>query len=115
METTKAEETNLLTQKLLKTEKVLSITNDNGTEFRRPETSNYPIYYCDPFSPNQRGSVENVIGTLRNKIKRSTDIKAFTDVDLNAIENWINKRPRKMFNYRTPYEVYLKQKVALVM
>lgn len=115
MQSVNAAETNQLTEKLLKREKVLSITNDNGTEFRKPETSQYPIYYCDPFKPHQRGSIENLIGTLRNKIKRTTDLKALTNKQLNDIEDWINKRPRKMFNYRTPYEVYFNKKVALVM
>ena len=103
-----------LTEKILKKEKVLTITNDNGTEFRRPETCKYPIYYCDAMKPNQRGSVENVIGSLRKLIKRTTDLNLMSDKRIKQIEKYINQTPRKMFGYRTPYEVYFNKKVALI-
>jgi IS30 family transposase len=115
MENTQAKEVNLLTENLLKNEKVLSITNDNGTEFRRPETSKYMLYYCDPMKPNQRGSIENVIGVLRKYIKRSTNLDELSNDDLKKIEDHLNKTPRKIFDYRTPFEVYYKKKVALVV
>lgn len=115
MEVVNAQVISKLTEKTLKKDKVLSITNDNGTEFRRPETCKYPIYYCDPMKPHQRGSVENVIGALRRLIKRSTDLEQISEKRLKQIEDYINKTPRKMFNYRTPYEVYYGKKVALVV
>ncbi len=103
-----------LTEKILKKEKVVTMTNDNGTEFRRPETCKYPIYYCDAMKPQQRGSVENVIGSLRRLIKRTTDLNFMSDKKIKQIEKYINKAPRKMFGYRTPYEVYFNKKVALI-
>ena len=60
---------------LLETKKpILSITNDNGSEFRRPMNKNFPVYFCDPMRPQQRGTVENTIGVLRKQIKRKTDL-----------------------------------------
>jgi transposase, IS30 family len=115
MTTVNAREVSKMTEELLDKEKVLSITNDNGTEFRKPETCKYPIYYCDPMKPNQRGSVENVIGSLRKYIKRSTDVEILNDQDIKDIENTINNTPRKMFDYQTPFEVYYKKKVALIV
>ena len=78
MNSTRAQDVHNLTSKALKKDKVLSITNDNGTEFRRPHLSKYPIYYCDPMKPYQRGSVENVIGSLRRLVKRTTDLEKMT-------------------------------------
>ena len=64
--------------------------------------------------PHQRGSVENVIGSLRRLIKRTTDLDLMSDKRLKEIEKYINQSPRKMFGYRTPYEVYYNKKVALI-
>ena len=115
MLTTRAKDVHEITRKALEKDKVLTITNDNGTEFRRPHLSSYPIYYCDPMKPNQRGSVENVIGSLRRLIKRTTDLEGMTDKRVKEIENYINNTPLKMFDYQTPYEVYYKKKVALIV
>ncbi len=111
----RAHKVNHLTEKLLRNEKVITITNDNGTEFRRPQTSQYPIYYCDPMKPHQRGSVENVIGTLRRYIKRNTDLELLDERRIKEIEDTLNQTPRKMFHYRTPYKIYYKCRVALVV
>lgn len=113
MENGDAQFVSKLTEDLLKDEKVLTITNDNGSEFRRPQTCKFPIYYCDPMKPNQRGSVENVIGSLRRLVKRTTDLDALENDKIKEIENYINNTPRKLFDYQTPYEVYYKKKVAL--
>ena len=114
MPNTNAAYVSKLTEEVLKKEKVLTITNDNGTEFRRPSTCKYPVYYCDAMKPHQRGSVENVIGSLRRLIKRTTDLDLMSDKRLKEIEKYINQSPRKMFGYRTPYEVYYNKKVALI-
>ena len=104
-----------LTAEMLKEEKVLSITNDNGSEFRKPHLSRYPLYYCDPLKPQQRGSVENVIGSLRRFIKRETDLEMLGNKGLEEIECCINLTPRKIFDYKTPYEVHHGKSVALVI
>ena len=105
---------NILTKELLKNEKVLSITNDNGSEFRK-KIDDIPVYHCDPMRPDQRWSVENVIGQLRSYIKRNTSLELINCRELKEIEDKINLRPRKMFDYQTPYEVYYKKKVALAV
>jgi IS30 family transposase len=101
----KAEEVAKLTEKLVTSagRKVHTITNDNGGEFRWKNPLSYQCFYCDPHKPHQRGSVENVIGLLRQYIKRDTDLK---DVDLGKIESLINKRPRKVLDYKSPIEVF---------
>ena len=106
-----------LTNQLLKEtrRKVYSITNDNGPEFRKPDGLIAPVFYCHPRKPQQRGTVENTIGLLRQYIKRTTDINTLTDEDLEAIENSLNLRPRKCLDYKTPYEVFYGKTVALAL
>ena len=109
-----AREFNNLTEKLLTKEKVLTITNDNGSEFRKSYEMRVPVYHCDPLRPDQRESVESVIGTLRILIKRNTDLDKLGRSGIKKIEKLINNRPRKIFNYKTSYEVHYGVKVALV-
>lgn len=106
-----------LTNKLLKqtNRKVHTITNDNGPEFRRPDGSIAPVYYCYPRRPQQRGTVENTIGLIRQYIKRRHDLDLFTDQDIKRIEDLLNSRPRKCLDYKTPYEVFYQKTVALVL
>jgi IS30 family transposase len=92
--------------------KVLSMTNDNGLEFRIIQAFKFPTYYCDPYKPWQRGTVENTIGVIRRFITNKTDLST---INLTEIENWLNMRPRKVLDYLTPYEVLFKTKVALAI
>lgn len=103
------------TIKLLKStgRKFLTMTNDNGPEFKKNLPIGIPVYFCKPLRPNQRGTIENSIGLLRQYISRKTNVDYMEINDIKEIENLINFRPRKCLNYKTPFEVYYKRKVAL--
>lgn len=92
--------------------KVYSVTNDNGSEFRKTRLP-YKTYYCDPMKPQQRGTVENTVGLIRQWIKRKTDLDNITEDDLKSLEDRLNFRPRKCLNYRTPFEAFYNLRVAL--
>ncbi len=106
-----------LTKSLLKKIpiKARTITNDNGSEFFDTKTVNVPIYFCDVLNPGQRGTIENTIGLIRRFIKRDADLECISDRKLKTLEKNLNLRPRKCLDYRTPYEVMYKTKVALAM
>lgn len=101
---------NLLTA----TGKYLSITNDNGNEFMDGNYLKVPVYYCDPRKPQQRGTVENTIGLLRQYLPKKVDLNAVSDAQIQSIEDKLNHRPRKCLDYKTPYEVFFNKQVALV-
>ncbi len=107
LKTHKAEEVSIMTSKLINKagRKVYTVTNDNGGEFRWKDPLGYKCFYCEPHRPHQRGSVENVIGLLRQYIKRDSDLK---DLNLKEIEENINDRPRKVLGFKTPNEVFYK-------
>ncbi len=92
---------------------VLTLTNDNGSEFRDGFYFKYPVYYCDPHRPQQRGSVENAIGLLRQYVKRTSNLDEISSDQIKALERRMNLRPRKILNYRTPHEVLFNTQVAL--
>tara|TARA_B000000460_G_C21459766_1_gene367515 strand:+ start:86 stop:1006 length:921 start_codon:yes stop_codon:yes gene_type:complete len=117
IKTGKSKDVGVITKQILEglNKKVHTITNDNGTEFNDAKSLPWKTYYCDPHKPQQRGTVENTIGLLRQYIKRNTDLDKLTDEDLRRIENRINFRPRKCLDYKTPFEAFYKLKVALAM
>lgn len=92
--------------------KVFTVTNDNGGEFRFKVKEPYKVYWCEPHKPQQRGTVENTIGTLRRYIKRDTDIK---DINIEKMIKILNLKPRKVLDYQTPFEVFYNKKVALAV
>lgn len=106
-----------LTWKVLRStrKKVYTITNDNGPEFRATSIKGVPIYYCDPRKPQQRGTVENCIGQLRQYIRRNTHFRQLSRARLKDIEAALNFRPRKCLDYLTPYEVFYDTRVALAI
>ena len=89
-----------------------TITNDNGSEFipaissKSEEQFGIPVYFCDPCSPWQRGTVENSIGLLRQYLPKKYDFSKMSAQKLRRIEDQLNNRPRKILNFKTPSEIF---------
>ena len=88
-----------------------SITFDNGTEFslhqRLTQELNIATYFCDKYSPWQKGGVENAIGRARRDIPRKTDLANLSQDELDGIARKHNHTPRKCLDYQTPAEAFL--------
>lgn len=82
-----------------------SLTLDRGTENAEWKTFGLPVYFCDPYSSWQKGSVENVIGLLRRYLPKGMDLKTVTPKHLKSLQDKLNHRPRKCLGFKTPYEV----------
>ena len=87
-----------------------TMTNDNGTEFQRAEELQsriaIPIYFCEPSSPWQRGTVENTNGLIRQYLPKGRNLDHLPASHLRAVEDTLNNRPRKTLGYRTPREAF---------
>jgi IS30 family transposase len=57
------------------------------------------VYICDPQSPWQRGTNENTDGLLRQYFPDGTDIKSYTQRDLDRVARELNTRPRKTLGF----------------
>jgi len=91
-----------------------SFTNDNGSEFSDGKNMSIPVFYCRPMKPQQRGTVENTIGLIREFITTKTKLHELNKEDIQNIENIINSRPRKCLGFKTPLEAASHKYVALV-
>ena len=87
-----------------------SLTYDQGSEMARHKelaaNLNIKVYFCDPHSPWQKGSVENANGLVRQYLPKGTDLSGYTQEQLDAIADEINNGPRKTLNAYSPLEVY---------
>jgi len=86
-----------------------TITFDNGTEFaRHTALHRLPIetFFCDPYSPWQKGGIENAIGRLRRFLPRKTDLATLSNKRFNALLSAYNNTPRKCLDFRTPAEAF---------
>lgn len=110
----KANTVNEVTTSLIasKGKRAFSMTNDRGAEFKVP-LEGIKTFYCDPQAPQQRGTVENTIGLIRQYIKRNTDPSGLTPRLITSIEKKLNLRPRKTLGGRTPFEAFHNVNVAL--
>jgi transposase, IS30 family len=82
-----------------------SLTLDRGTENAEWEAFGLPVYFCDPYSSWQKGSVENCIGLLRRYLPKGMDLQTVTSKQLQSLQDKLNHRPRKCLGFKTPHEV----------
>ena len=86
-----------------------TVTFDNGTEFARHQQLHrlaIETFFCDPYSPWQKGGIENAIGRMRRFIPRKTDLATLPNRRFNALVSAYNNTPRKCLDFRTPAETF---------
>ena len=85
---------------------VRSLTWDQGSELashrRFTLDTQIPVYFCDPSSPWQRGSNENMNGLLRQYFPKRTSLASHSREHLDAVAAELNNRPRKILGWSTP-------------
>lgn len=86
------------------------MTLDNGSEFNGyadiEKDLDFRICFADVHTPWQRGSNENINGLLRFFFPRGTDFKKITRVQLDAVLDKINNRPRKCLDLLSPIDYF---------
>jgi IS30 family transposase len=94
-----------------------TITYDNGHENVQHMKVNKRLgtysYFCDPYAPWQKGTVENTIGIIRRIFPKKTDFSQLNSMKIRAVQDKLNNRPRKVLNYLNPNHLMNNQCVAL--
>jgi transposase, IS30 family len=87
-----------------------TVTFDRGTEFAGYAVLDRELaveaYFCDPHSPWQKGSVENLNGRVRRFLPRESPPEALARARLRRLADRLNDTPRRCLGYRTPREVF---------
>lgn len=96
---------------------IKTLTFDNDLTFKKhykiAEALNADTYFTRPYTSQDKGTVENRIGTLRRFFPKKTDLRLITDEEIQIVEDKLNNRPVRKFNYLTTNQV-LRKKIALI-
>lgn len=87
-----------------------SITTDNGGEFANHlnlcKKLDLTVYFTDPYSSWQKGSVENSNKLVRQYFPKKTNFDNIDSQTIINIQKIINKRPRKLLNFEKPIKTF---------
>jgi len=95
-----------------------SITCDRGKEFAEyleiEEKTGVKVYFADPHSPNQKGSVEHANGLIRRFFPKGTDFgKINSTILYHKAISYINTWPMEVLDWRTPRQAFLGELASL--
>ena len=89
---------------------IKTITSDNGKEFayhkQVSQILDTDFYFANPYHSWERGLNEHTNGLIRQYLPKKTDFTQISKEEIITIQEKLNHRPRKVLNYRTPYEVF---------
>lgn len=86
---------------------------DNGSEFSNPTAIESDgqggrktlVFYCDPSSPQQKGSAERNHELIRYCIPKGTSLDSYSQDDIRLMMSHINSYCRPSLANKTPYEM----------
>ncbi len=88
-----------------------TITSDNGKEFANhkeiAEELNIDYFFAKPYHSWERGANENLNGLVRQYFPKKTNFDLIQKGQVKKVEEILNNRPRKRYNYLTPNEVFV--------
>jgi len=90
-----------------------TITSDNGKEFAYHKQVSAALdtdfYFANPYHSWERGLNEHTNGLIRQYLPKKSEFLKVSKEEILMIQNRLNHRPRKVLNYKTPYEVFFSE------
>ncbi len=97
-------------------ERICTITIDNGKEFGDAEITQVCLwtqyYKAHAYHSRERWSNEHTNGMIRKWLPKWCDFSNITDDEILCLQTKLNKKPRKILKYTTPYELFHNTKLA---
>ena len=85
-----------------------TITADNDLLLQRhkelEKLLGVKMYFCDPYSSWQKGSIENANKNIRKRIPKGSDISKYSKYYVKKTEEKLNNRIMECLDFLTPYE-----------
>ena len=111
--------TNKIISRLKYKTAVKTITFDNDLAFSKhlkiAESLDAKTYFTRPYTSQNKGSIENRNGVIRQFFPKKTDFTLIDKKEIRRVEKEINNRPVRKFGYLTPNELYLQKKVSVAL
>nr|WP_276102248.1 IS30 family transposase [Suicoccus acidiformans] len=88
-----------------------TVTADNGTEFASLQEALQETvfaYFTHPFASYERGTSEHQHKFIRRFLPKGQKISEICDQQILRIQQWMNRYPRKILNYQSPCDCFLK-------
>jgi len=96
--------------------RIHTITIDNGREFWDAEITQVYLgvqyYKAHAYHSRERGSNEHTNGMIRKRLPKWYDFSSITDKEIEALQDKLNRKPRKILKYMTPYELFHNTRLA---
>ena len=97
-------------------DKIKTITVDNGKEFADADLTGiylwWAYYRAHPYHARERWTNENTNWMIRKMLPKWYDFKNVSDQKITLIQHKINKKPRRILKYASPYELFHDVKLA---
>jgi IS30 family transposase len=93
---------------------IKTMTFDNDQAFVEHEkiakALSIKTYFTRPYTSQDKGTIENRTGVIRRFFPKKTDFNKVSVSEIKHVEQQLNNRPVRKFNYLTPNEVFLDRK-----
>jgi IS30 family transposase len=87
--------------------KTLTLDNDQSfAEHYKLNAMGIETFFTHPYSSQEKGSVENRIGLIRMFFPKQSQFDKVTDQQVRQVQQIINNRPMRMFDYQSPKQIY---------
>lgn len=91
-----------------------TLTTDNGSEFStlatvEDQVNDLNVFFTHAYAAWEKGSNERHNGLLREFVPKGKSLKGLRHIDLNRYTDALNQRPRRILDYLSPAEVFLKE------
>ncbi|MBG9983220.1 IS30 family transposase, partial [Aerococcaceae bacterium DSM 111020] len=86
-----------------------TVTADNGSEFASLQEAlqeTVAVYFTHSFASYERGTSENQHKFIRRFLPKSQKISEISDQQILRIQQWMNRYPRKILDYQTPFDCF---------